>query len=466
MSMKNKARAQPKTLDLVIYGATGYTGRLVLEQLVKELEFTPQLRWAIAGRNRRKLKDILVQLGDMGNVPMIMVAENSDKAALANMVRNAHTVLNLAGPYFKHGSKLIEACIEHECHYLDLSVESFWISDIIRKHHGAAFDRHIKLAPGCGYESLPFDMACSLAARELMDRFGERCVSANVMVKFNGRALRNPKNAFSGGTYASIAAFLDAPNVRIALEPGCLVEDPDRADYLRKNSPFNLFGRYEADFKATLAPCMPIPFINPAMVYRSAEIQRHYFADHFLYREGMSVSAALPFKLLEKPAAMVLGFGFNAFQRMLQNNVPAVQYALKRAIETIAPTTGQGPSRASLDELSYEIEVIATGESGSRMKCVVTGEGHAGYRSTANMAVQAALALAMDEFGSPRYYGVITPATALGPAGLKRLERAGVHFDLYEMEPLKLAVNVVSASSDVVHATSSAQANEMSASSA
>jgi short subunit dehydrogenase-like uncharacterized protein len=264
------------------------------------------------------------------------------------------------------------------------------------------------------------------------------------MVKFNGKALRNPRNAFSGGTYASIAAFLDAPNVRVALEPGCLLEDPDRAAYLRRHSPFNLFGRYESDFKATLGPTMPIPFINPALVYRSAELQRHYFEDTFLYREGMNVSAALPFKLLEKPAAMVLGFGFSAFQRVLQNNVSAVQYALKRGIEAFAPATGNGPSRASLDELSYEIEVIATGQGGNRMRCIVNGDGHAGYRSTANMAVQAALALAMDEFGSPRYYGVITPATAIGPAALKRLERAGVTFDLYEMEPLALAVNIVS----------------------
>ena len=345
MSMKNKARSQPKTLDLVVFGVTGYTGKLVLEHLVKELEHTPTLRWAIAGRNRRKLKDLLVKMGDLPNTPMIIIADNTDKSSLSNMVKNAHTVLNLAGPYFKNGEKLIQACVENECHYLDLGVESFWISDIIKKYNGVAFDKHIKIVPGCGYETLPFDMACTLAARELTDRHGERCISTNVMVKFNGRSLRNPKNAFSGGTYASIAAFLDAPNVRKALEPGCLVEDPARAEYLKANSPFNLFGRYEADFKATLAPCMPIPFINPAMVYRSAEIQRHYFTDTFLYKEGMSVSAALPFKVLEKPAALLVGFGFSAFQRVLQNNVPAVQYALKRTIEALAPTTGQDPPK-------------------------------------------------------------------------------------------------------------------------
>jgi short subunit dehydrogenase-like uncharacterized protein len=441
--MLNKPKQREKVLDFVIYGATGYTGRLAVEHLVKQLEFHPGLSWGIAGRNRRKLKALLEELGELENIPQILVAENTDDAALANLARSSNAVLNLAGPYYKNGEVLIQACLEHRCHYLDLSlsVESFWIAEMIEKYHAQAHERRVKIAPGCGYESLPFDMAVTLAAKALADRFDERCVSANAMVKFMGKSLRNPRNAFSGGTYASIAAFLEAPAVKRALQPGCLVEDPDRAAYLQTHSPFQLKARYDSDFNARLGPTMPIPFINPAIIYRSAELQRHLFEDHFLYREGTSLASALPYKLLELPAAMGLGFGFSAFQRLLGSDVTLAQFALKRVIDTFAPSSGNGPSSASLDEMSYEINLIATGQTGRRVRCLVKGAGHAGYRSTANIAVQAGILMGLDNFGAPRYYGVITPATAIGPVAVKALERAGVQFEITELEPLSLAVH-------------------------
>ncbi|HJW11703.1 MAG TPA: saccharopine dehydrogenase NADP-binding domain-containing protein, partial [Albitalea sp.] len=198
-----------KPYDVILLGATGFTGRQAVTALLHRAATQP-LRWAVAGRSAPKLQALLAELvPGAASRPAVIVADTTDADSLQRMAAQTSVLLNLAGPYAQTGEAVVQACIANGTHYLDLCGETFWVRQLIARHHRAAQAAQVKIIPCCGYEALPFDLATLWAAQQLRERFGEACRDVKIVVGFGGRRLASFKDAVSGGTVASLKSLLE-----------------------------------------------------------------------------------------------------------------------------------------------------------------------------------------------------------------------------------------------------------------
>jgi short subunit dehydrogenase-like uncharacterized protein len=416
-----------KDLSVVVFGATGVTGRRVAAYLAERAEEVGA-RWAVAGRDPAKLRRVLGEVGVAA--PETIVADVGDPASLAAMATRTRVVLDLVGPYTLYGEPVIEACVANGAHYLDLTGEIPFVRRMIDAYHERAVRAGVKVVQVCGFEALPPDLAVLLAAETARGRWGEELAGADVDVVAEQPSGRlGLADLISGGTLQSMAEVAADGGASQVADPAALIAEPAMAASVRARSPIGLAPRVNARGDA-IAPMTPVAFINPAVIHRTwalltAERGRGS-GEPLRYREGVGIpggTATLPLRLAVAGVLAAMQAGFRALIRAR----PSVRNRLAALMRRSLPSSGFGPSGDRLEQWSWRLTVTARTPGDRHVQVDVHAEGHPGYLTTAKLLGEAGLLLA-EQNGPFERAGCLTPATALGTAHLERFERAGARF--------------------------------------
>lgn len=413
-----------RDLDVVVFGATGVTGRQVARHLV-----ATGARWAAAGRDPAKLERILGEVG--ATPPETLAADVGDPASLVAMAARTRVVLNLVGPYTTRGRPVIEACVSEGAHYADLSGEIPFVREIVAEFEAKATEAGVKIVQVCGFEALPPDLAVLLAAETARERWSEELTEVDVSVAVSGPpGLPRASDLISGGTFQSMAEVVGAADPSAMADPAALVPDPLAADAIRSRSPITLVPRRDRR-GAVVGPMAPAAFINPAVIHRTAALaagERGVVLQPFRYREGVALDGSLltlPLRLGAAGALTATQLGL----RMAARARPAVRQRVARGLRSLLPDSGYGPAPDRLEPWRWHFDVDAQTTGRHGLSVGVEADGHPGYLATARMLAEAGLMLAEDG-ATPDRAGCLTPALALGTAHLERFERASMSFSI------------------------------------
>jgi short subunit dehydrogenase-like uncharacterized protein len=376
-----------REFDIVVYGATGYTGRLVAEHFVREYGGKPDApKWAMAGRSKDKLAEVRAQIGAPADTPLV-IADAAEAGTLDAMCHRTRVVLTTVGPYQLYGSELVAACARSGTDYADLCGEPAWMREMIDAHHAHAQASGARIAFSSGFDSIPFDLGVLMLQQEAVTRFGKPAP------RVRGR-VREMKGTFSGGTAASLTATMKAvaKNPKLvallsspfALTPG--FEGPDQ--------PAGLIPHYEDDIGRWAAPFI-MATINTKNVHRTNFLAGFPFGEDFRYDEMMLTS---PGEAGKAAAHAVVGL-------------------LKNPFGAKPPQPGEGPTPEERENGHYDALFVGEMPSGEKLRYAVKGHYDPGYGSTSRMLAETGIALlAADAPG-----GIGTPGSILGEALVERL---------------------------------------------
>jgi short subunit dehydrogenase-like uncharacterized protein len=384
-----------REFDIVIYGATGFTGRLVAEYMINKEGHG--LRWAMAGRSASKLASVRDEIGAASDTPLV-VADAADPDSLRAMVGNTRCVISTVGPYQLYGSDLVAACAELGTDYVDLSGEPVWMHEMIEKHHQAAVASGARIVHSCGFDSLPFDLGVLFLQDAAREKFGATCP------RVRGR-VRAMNGEFSGGTAASLGATMDAISARpelfnVLINPFCLADGFQGPEQPADNKPYEdeALGQWVAPFIMAA--------INTKNVHRSNALLDHAYGTDFQYDEMMLTGPGEQGKAVAEMVASV--------NPLAGDDVPA---------------PGEGPSRESREAGNYDVLFVGTTADGQEIRAAVTGDMDPGYGSTSKMIAESAVCLIDECADLPG--GIYTSAPAMGHKLIKRLvDHAGLTFTL------------------------------------
>ena len=385
-----------REFDLVVFGASGYTGKLVAEYIQNEYGGDQSLKWALAGRNKDKLAGIKEDLNLESDLTILKVDSN-DQESLDAMTSAAKCILTTVGPYQLYGSNLVESCAKNGTDYVDLTGEPGWMYEMINEHKETAKKSGSRIVFSCGFDSIPFDLGVYFVQQAVRDKFGKPAQHVRGRVKaMNGE--------FSGGTIASLGATM-----------ATLKEKPELIKVLA--NPFSLTEGFEGptqldDSKVLLdeklnmwvAPFVMAP-INTKNIHRSNALLGHEYGEDFCYDE-----------------MMIAGEGEEGKQI-----ADAMTSANPMGGEDV-PQPGEGPSQESREQGNYDVQFFADVDEGC-IEARVTGDMDPGYGSTSKMITESAMCLIHD--CNDLSGGIYTPAPAMGNKLIKRLiEKAGLTFDI------------------------------------
>jgi short subunit dehydrogenase-like uncharacterized protein len=418
-----------RDLDVVVFGATGLTGRQVAAYLAEQSAQTGA-RWAAAARDKGKLERVLGEVGV--SAPETIIADIEEPSSLAAMASRARVVLNLCGPYTLHGRPVIEACVGAGAHYADLTGEIPFVRQIIDEFDARAAEANVKVVQVSGFEALPADLAVLLAIETARERWDEQLETADLTVGVKiPPGMPRASDVLSGGTLQSMAAIAGSEDPSAVTDPAALITDPVRAEAVRRRSPITLAPRRD-ERGDVIAPMAPAAFINPAVIQRTAQLVAANNgaggAEPFRYREGMAMRgspATLPFRYAM--AGMLSGTQA-ALGAMTRARAP-VRQRIAGVMRSVFPKSGFGPSGERLERWSWWMGLAARTTGGHALRVDIDADGHPGYLATARMLGEAGLLLA-EPGATPERAGCLTPAAALGTASVPRFERARMRFSV------------------------------------
>ena len=387
-----------KKLDIIIYGATGFTGSLCVKYFKENY---PGINWGIAGRNQNKLQN-LCQLYSLNC--KIIIADAGDSLALDKLTRHTKVVLSTVGPFYRYGTKLVESCIKNQTHYVDITGETGWIKELISKYHEEAKQKSIRIVPSCGFDSIPSDLGSLFAQRN----YEKPIKSIDAFYKWKGEA--------SGGTietmFSSIKSKKSFSNPFI-LNPKNSVSVFQKSQTLdkiriKKNSSLNIWSG---------------PFImgptNSSIVRRSAALLYENgdgYSKDFIYHESAYYS--------NKWSAY-----FGTF--LLAVFILSILTPLNKIIRLFLKKPGQGPDIRVMNEGFFKGKFLVDSEFGDKAIFEIFGKGDPGYKVTSLLVCESALSLLEDKSilpGGKDYGGILTPSSGLGDVLIKRLIKAGISF--------------------------------------
>ena len=403
-----------REFDVVVYGATGFTGQLVAEYLLGRYGIGDDLRWAVAGRSEEKLRRMRRELGPAAEQLPMIVADSTDEDAVGELASRTRVVLTTVGPYALYGSNLVAACVEHGTDYCDLAGEAQWIRKMIDTHHERAQATGARIVHCCGFDSIPMDIGVYFLQEEAKARHGAYCESIALYVKAT-------KGTMSGGTMASMSNIIqeakrDRSIARILADPYALNppgerQGPDSGDQQDV--------RFDEDVNSWTAPFV-MAGINTRIVRRSNALAGYPYGRGFRYREatltgpgtGGRIKGAM---LAATLGALVLGMSAGPTRALLQ--------------KFVLPEPGEGPSREQQESGFFSLMQVGKLPDGTVMRTRIAGDRDPGYGSTSKMLSESAVCLAKDELATGG--GVWTPASAMGAPLLERLRRnAGLTFEV------------------------------------
>jgi short subunit dehydrogenase-like uncharacterized protein len=415
-----------RDLSVVVFGAGGIAGRNVAAYLA-ERAGEVGASWVVAGRDPAKVEWTLSGIGV--EAPEILRADVGDQESLAAMARRAKVVLDLVGPYTLYGTPVIEACVANGAHYADLTGEMPFVRRTIDAFHERAASAGVKVVQVSGFEALPPDLAVLLAAETARERWGDHLAEVDVDVSFQPPPGRlRLADSVSGGTLQSGAEQMDDPEAERIVDPAALIPEDELAAEIRQRSPIATAPRFNARGEV-IGPMTPSAFINPAVIHRTAMLTAAARGERprpFRYREGVAMVDQIPTVPLRYAAAAALS-GFQAGFGALARARPSVRRRAAAAMRRYMPSSGFGPTGEALESWTWGLEVSARTGGDRRLSVEVEADGHPGYLSTSRMLGEAGLLLA-EEGTAPAGGGCLTPAAALGTAGLDRFARAGLRF--------------------------------------
>ena len=384
-----------REFDIIVYGATGFTGRLVAEYLTQHYADRKDApKWAMAGRSAAKLAEVRDLIGAPADTPLI-VADASDPATLDAMAARATVILTTVGPYQLYGNELVAACVKAGTAYADLCGEPGWMREMIDEHEAAAKASGARITFSCGFDSIPFDLGVHFLQAEAVKRHGKPAP------RVKGR-VRNMAGGASGGTIASLTETLKAvakkPSLALllkssfALTPG--FEGPSQ--------PTGLFPEYDSATGTWTAPFVMAP-INTKNVHRTNFLLGHAWGADLVYDEMVMTTIGDAGKAMAEAMAKANPFGESKLK------------------------PGEGPSREERENGFYDILFIGEYPDGTTVRASVQGDRDPGYGSTSKMLAETGITLLANKGDG----GVWTPGALLGDALIARLtEHAGLTFQI------------------------------------
>ena len=383
-------------LDIVIYGATGFTGKLVVEYMQQKYANSPNIKWGLAGRSLEKLNKVKEKLRVSPEVPCLVV-DSDDKDSISKMVNETKCVLTTVGPYQLYGSDLVSECANQGTDYVDLCGEPGWMHEMIETHSDAAKDSGSRIIFSCGFDSIPFDLGVLFVQNAAEDKFGKPALSVRGRVRaMNGE--------FSGGTAASLGATMNALKINpelftILANPFALSNGFNGPEQPADSRPY-----LDEKLDAWVAPFFMAP-INTKNIHRSNALMNHKYGEEFYYNEMMLTGS---------------GDQGEEAAKMVASSNPLTEKPL---------LPGEGPSRESRENGNYDLLFCADMPDGSVISASVIGDMDPGYGSTSKMIAESAICLISEceNLGG----GIYTTAPSMGTKLIKRLEdNAGITFKI------------------------------------
>lgn len=399
--------------DVVVFGATGFTGKLVAEYLLSQYGADGELRWAMAGRSQAKLEEVAGQLG--AQVPLL-TCDSNDAQALETLAQSTTVMCTTVGPYALYGSGLVGACVKHGTHYCDLTGEVQWMQKMISTHQDSAQASGARIVHTCGFDSIPSDLGVFFLQQAMQQAHGVPATH----IKYRAAGF---SGTFSGGTvYSMINMFDEAakdPGLRKMMADPYSLNPPGSSQGSDVNDQTGAL--YDEDLQRWTMPFV-MAAINTRVVRRSNALMNNAYGADFNYDEAVLApkgQGAIKSKLVA--AAMGLGTAAIAFK-------PS-----RALIKGKLPAPGEGPSKQQREEGYYDIYLygIHPHDRSKDMIARVTGDMDPGYGSTSKMLAEAAACLAKDELSCTG--GFLTPASAMGDKLVQRLiASAGLTFELVD----------------------------------
>ena len=403
-----------KEFDLIVFGATGFTGRLVAEYL--HLSGAGGARWAIAGRSLDKLGKVRDELHLPPSVALLK-ADAGDAAALQRLVARTRVVITTVGPYQLHGEPLATACAAGGTDYVDLCGEPLWMAKMIDKLTPLAQKSGARIVFSCGFDSVPFDLGVVYLQAEAQTRFG------TPLSEVRGRVAR-VKGTASGGTLASMMETIEAVRrepalIKVMANPFALTPG-----FKGPRQPSGQGADFDDWADAWSAPFM-MATINTKNVHRSNALRGHPWGEGFVYSEKLlTAKPGQGDKGRKKAKALAR---FTKLQNLALGFTPT--RALLRRFVLTQP--GDGPDAAAREAGHYEVWFTGKSAKGETLRAVVKGDRDPGYGSTCKLISETALCLAQDVERGATPGGVWTPGSAMGLALVRRLHaRAGLTFEI------------------------------------
>ena len=389
-----------KDIDIIIYGATGFTGQLCVKYF-QSLE--TQVKWAIAGRNQEKLRKVAEE--NLSEVE-ILIADSDDEVALDNLTLRAKVILSTAGPFHRYGSKLVASCVKNNTHYVDITGENFWVKGLIENHHEEAARKGIRIIPSCGFDSIPSDLGTFFAAKSL----GKPIKRIESFHSYEGGA--------SGGTLETMFSMGELDLGDDLTNPFLLNPEDSYSNEQKQLSGDRVGISKKPEIKAWSGPFI-MATANTRVVRRSEALlalRQESYGSNFTYQEHAyhkSWLSAVSSLLLTGLSVLVL------------------LSPLKRLVKPFLPKPGEGPSEAVQENGWFDCKFIAESEDGTKSVFNMHGKGDPGYKVTSKLVSECALCLIEDieELpGGREYGGVLTSASGLGHSLISRLTKAGIDF--------------------------------------
>jgi short subunit dehydrogenase-like uncharacterized protein len=404
-----------RELDVVVWGATGFTGALVAEYLFERYGAEGPLSWALGGRNVGRLEAVRDGLGPGAKALPLLVGDANDKASLHRLAERTRVVCTTVGPYALYGSELVAACVETGTDYCDLTGEIHWMQRMIDTWQDAAERSGARIVHTCGFDCIPSDLGTFFVQREMQRRHGVPSPHVKLRVAgFRGGA--------SGGTIASMLAMMEAarrdPSVMRAMnEPYSINPRGERSG---PDGPERMVPAHDPDFEQWTAPFV-MAGVDTKVVRRTNALLGYAYGRDFRYDEAMLTGAG--------PAGAVKAAASTA---AIAGGMAAMALGpVRRLVAGRLPSPGEGPSKETRASGYFDLRLHAAHptDPARALRARVTGDRDPGYGSTSKMLGESAVCLAQDRLGAGG--GFWTPAAALGDALLERLvERAGLTFSI------------------------------------
>jgi len=399
-----------KKYDLIVWGASGFTGKWVAKHLYDHYANT-DLKWAIAGRNQAKLDQVRDFIGDQSGRVDSLIADSNDEASLIEVATSTTAIISTVGPYAHYGSTLVKVCAEQGTHYVDLTGEVPWMREMIDQYHESAVKSGAKIVHSCGFDSIPSDMGVYFVQQAAKEKYGQPLQRISYY-------LMKAKGGISGGTIASMMNIIELAvkdkNIRnvlanpYALNPDSGFKGPDKGDQMS--------AKYSKELDKWTAPFV-MAGVNTRIVRRSNALMGFAYGEDFRYRELMVTSKGVKgytsAKTISASIKTMMLLGLSGVGRKL--------------LGLFLPAQGEGPEVDPENPGFYHIQFNGETANGEKVVTTLHGDGDPGYGSTSKMLAESGLCLALDELSTGG--GFWTPASAMGDALLARLQsNAGLTF--------------------------------------
>eukprot|EP01031_Cornospumella_fuschlensis_P034747 gene34747-42073_t len=413
-----------RQLDLLVYGANGFVGHLVCEYINRNYG---GIKWAIAGRSDKELHDLINgELRLDSNIPRFAV-DAHDKSALKNIFEKAKVVVNVSGPYILAGEDIVEACIDAKTHYVDIAGEPPFMRKMIDRHHTAAERNHLKIVHACGFDCIPADIGTYMIVEELK--------RSNLNPTEVRLFLEESRGSISTGTMASLIEIFNSSTVWDIIQmasPYYLNPRDEKsgrpavahvnARITLKASDNTMIG-YDFAVHSWTAPYL-MQFIDTRVVNRSNALQNWAYSRNFVFSERM--------KMRNFFMAMLVTILVTIFNLFMLNPIS------RRVAKLFLPSRTKGPSQYILENGYFKILLVGKGidvnspkQDVKQVKGRITAmNGDPGYKQTAKMVVEAALAIVQDFSKLPQSYGLLTPSVAFGAPLINRLQQKNILFSI------------------------------------